>query len=525
MPKIDLASFYRSGYPALAVETHEDKRALQECISQGFSLLQGGEPIFNRILIWSSTRGFQRINYSASWQKKLDIDRGDELVELESAIPSLMADENKYEHSLIIFQDVHMYQLHEYPRLNRLFKDFILYCEEVIHSCVIFLGVEFKPPKEWEKLVTVLDYGLPDEDDLNKVLSDSLASIQAGAGTELKLENGERDALIQAAKGLTIAEAANAFPYSYIKTGRLDVELVREAKMQAVKKSGFMQFIPNDVTFGDIGGLDALKDYVRKRRAAFTKKAREFGLPSPRGVLLCGLPGVGKSLSAKAIGLVLNVPTLRLDFSSLLSSLVGESEKALRQALRLAEAVSPVVLFVDEIEKGLSGSKSELDSGVSRRMLGYFLTWMQERKEGAQVYILASANQVESLPPEFLRKGRFDEIFAVDLPSEEERSDIFKIHIKKRGRDPKKFKIDILASEAVDFTGAEIEECVKSGLFEAFDEGTDLADKHILKAIGETIPLATSMKEDIERLRSWIGKRARSASAVTKKKSGGRRIS
>jgi len=522
--KLDLVSYYKSGYSALAIETHEDKRALQECVQQAFTLLSDGkEPIFKRVLVWSSTKGFQTINYSENWQEKLDMDNGDEQNELEAALPILMSDDDKYEHSLIVFQDVHLYPMNEYPVLNRLFKELIAYCEEVIHSCVIFLGVEFKPPKEWEKCVTVLEYGLPGEGDLNKVLDDSIESIQSGTGVKIEVENGERDALIQAAKGLTIAECANAFPYSYIKAGRLDVEIVRQAKMAAIKQSGFMCFIPNDTTFSDIGGVEELKEYFRKRREAFTKRAREFGLPYPRGILLVGLPGCGKSLSIKAISFVLNLPILRLDFGSLMSSLVGESERHIREAIGMAEAVSPCILFCDEMEKGLSGSRGDLDSGVSRRMAGYFLTWMQERNPDKPVYVAATCNQVETLPPEMLRKGRFDEIFAIDLPNEDERIEIFKIHINKRGRKPSKFKLVQLARESESFTGAEIEECVNSGLFEAFDEGKKLGNRHILKAISETIPLAKSMKADIDRLREWIGKRARNASKVVKKK-GGRRI-
>lgn len=523
--KLDLVPYFKAGYPAIAIETHEDKRALQECIEQGFTLLSSKEPIFKQVLVWSVTKGFQTINYSMNWQEKLDMEVGDEQNALEEAIPVLMSNDNKYEHSLIVFQDVHLFQMSEYPVLNRLFKELISHCEEVIHSCVIFLGVEFNPPKEWEKYVTVLEYGLPGEEDLNKVLDDSIESIQSGTGVKIEVENGERDALIQAAKGLTIAECANAFPYSYIKSGRLDVDIVRQSKMAAIKKSGYMRFIPNETTFGDVGGVEELKEYFRKRREAFTKKAREFGLPHPRGVLLVGIPGTGKSLSIKAISFVLNLPILRLDFGSLMSSLVGESERHMREAIGMAEAVSPCILFCDEMEKGMSGSRGDLDSGVSRRMAGYFLTWMQERNPDKPVYVAATCNQVETLPPEMLRKGRFDEIFAIDLPNEDERIEIFKIHILKKSRKPDKFNLVQLARESESFTGAEIEECVNSGLFEAFDDDKDLSDNHILKAISETIPLAKSMKSDIDRLREWIGKRARNASKTMKKKSGGRRVS
>jgi SpoVK/Ycf46/Vps4 family AAA+-type ATPase len=264
-----------------------------------------------------------------------------------------------------------------------------------------------------------------------------------------------------------------------------------------------------------VGGLDGLKTWIGKRRRAYGAEAAAYGLPTPKGILLVGIPGTGKSLCAKAVGTALGVPTLRLDVGALFQSLVGESEARTRDALQLAEAMAPCVLFVDEIDKGLAGTASgggAGDSGVARRVLGSILTWMQDRPADRPVFVVATANQVDGLPPELLRKGRFDELFAVDLPTPAEREAIFRIHLGRRKRDPADYDLARLAEATPDYTGSEIEAIVVEALYHAFDLGREITTEDLLAAARAVVPLAVTAKDTIEAVRRWGATRARAAS-------------
>jgi len=260
--------------------------------------------------------------------------------------------------------------------------------------------------------------------------------------------------------------------------------------------------------------MNLLKEWLSKRALAFSDRARQFGLPEPKGLLLLGVQGAGKSLIAKAISSQWRLPLLRLDLGSLFSGLVGSSEQNMRTALQLAESVSPCLLWLDELEKGLAGAASShlSDAGTTARVFGSFLTWMQEKT--APVFVVATANDISILPPEALRKGRFDEIFFIDLPNHNERRDIFFIHITKRGRDPQKFDLDLLARLSENFSGAEIEQAVISALYDAFEDNRNLTDEDIATAIKNTIPLAQTMENQVSALRGWARTHARPASPV-----------
>jgi SpoVK/Ycf46/Vps4 family AAA+-type ATPase len=262
-----------------------------------------------------------------------------------------------------------------------------------------------------------------------------------------------------------------------------------------------------------VGGLTNLKAWLSQRTAAFGERARQFGLPEPRGLLLLGVQGCGKSLTAKAVSAHWNLPLLRLDMGRIFSGLIGSSEENLRKAIRVAESVAPVVLWVDEIEKGLSGvaSSGAGDSGVSARVFGTLLTWLQEKT--APVFVVATANRIDGLPPEVLRKGRFDEIFFIDLPEQAERQDIFRIHLHRRKREPTAFGLEELATLTDGFSGAEIEQVVIAGLYEAFAEGKELAQPHLVRVIQDTFPLSVTMGDEIGRLREWARGRTRPASS------------
>ena len=291
--------------------------------------------------------------------------------------------------------------------------------------------------------------------------------------------------------------------------------LVIREKENVIKKSGYLEYFHPKEEMKDVGGLDVLKDWLGKRGRAFEKGAAGFGLSYPRCILLLGIPGTGKSLTAKAVGNLWHFPLLRLDMGKIFGGIVGESESNIRGALGIAEAIAPSILWIDEIEKAMSGisSSGRSDGGTTSRVLGTFLTWMQEKTK--PVFVVATANDISQLPPELLRKGRVDEIFFVDLPTQEEREEIIKIHLQKKKREPAGFDIAQLAKKSKGFSGAELEEVVKEALFQVFDAGRALRDEDMLNAIAKTYPLARTMHETIDDMRKWAQSRAVPASSKT----------
>ncbi|MFC6670769.1 AAA family ATPase [Marinobacterium aestuariivivens] len=322
-------------------------------------------------------------------------------------------------------------------------------------------------------------------------------------------EYQESPRLLEAALGLSTSEAQLAFARAITEKGRLteaEIPLIVGEKEQVIRKSGHLEYFHPKARLDDIGGLDRLKAWLQRRNQAFSEEAREFGLEAPRGVLLLGLPGTGKSLAAKAVANAWQLPLLRLDMGRIYGGIVGQSEENMRRALHMAETLSPCILWVDEIEKALSGMKSSgsTDGGTTARVLGSFLTWLQEKQK--PVFVVATANHIEHLPPELLRKGRVDEIFFVDLPVEADRVEILKIHLRARGRRDEDFseeELRKLARQAQCFTGAELEEVVKEALFRAFDDGRQLRQTDLADAIAETTPLSQTMHELIRDTRDW----------------------
>jgi SpoVK/Ycf46/Vps4 family AAA+-type ATPase len=293
-------------------------------------------------------------------------------------------------------------------------------------------------------------------------------------------------------------------------------------KAKAVEKSGALKYHETKLHRDDVGGLEELIDYVSLRKNSFTDEAKEFGCPAPKGIILVGAAGTGKSLTAKVTADILNRPLISLDVGAVFGSLVGQSEGNMRQAIKTIEACAPCVLMVDEIEKGLSGSKSsgQTDGGTGSRVMGTLLSWMNDKE--SEVYIVATSNDVTALPPELLRKGRFDELFYVELPNEAERRVILSIHLRKRKRDIKNFDADKLVKATDGFTGAEIEQAIIDGLFIAMGTGKELSTEIILECISETSPLSVINGRQIESLRDWAKDRCRPASkndSTTKKSS------
>jgi SpoVK/Ycf46/Vps4 family AAA+-type ATPase len=384
-------------------------------------------------------------------------------------------------------------------------------------TTLVLLSPTLVIPPEIEKEVSVLDVPLPGYRDLLQLLKEIVGVVRQGNRAKVELTKEDADQLIKAAQGLTLAEAENAFAKAIAHDGRLsrdDVALVLEEKRQVIRKSGLLEYYPTEEKLQNVGGLDLLKTWLARRGAAFSEAARKFGLPEPKGLLLLGVQGCGKSLTAKAIAAQWRLPLLRLDMGRIFSGLVGSSEENLRRAIHVADSVAPVVLWVDEIEKGFAGvqSSGHVDGGVTARVMGTLLTWLQEKTQ--PVFVVATANRIEQLPPELMRKGRFDEIFFIDLPALAERREIFSIHVAKRGRDPALYDLELLAGRAEGFSGAEIEQAVVSALYDAFAEGKELAGSHLERAVSDSLPLSTTMREDIDRLRDWARTRTRAASTA-----------
>jgi AAA+ superfamily predicted ATPase len=363
-------------------------------------------------------------------------------------------------------------------------------------------------PLDLRKEIPTLDLELPGVDDLRVVLEDAATMMGVRASAD--------DALLDAARGLTVMEAKLAFGKAAAELGRLDhgaVPLVAQEKERIIKQSEVLEYYPTDASLTDVGGLDQLKAWLDRRGRAFGAGARSFGLDAPKGVLLLGVQGCGKSLTAKAIAATWQFPLLRFDMGKVFGGIVGQSEANIRMALQVAQALAPCVLWIDEIEKGLAGlgSSNDTDGGTTARVVGTLLTWMQEKRD--PVFVVATANRIDMLPPELLRKGRFDEIFFVDLPNRKIREQILRIHLGKKRRAPTGYDLSDLSARSLGFSGAELEEAVREGLYDAFAEGCELATHHIARALDQTYPLSRTMKDQIEGLRAWAKVRARLASS------------
>ena len=378
----------------------------------------------------------------------------------------------------------------------------------------IILSSIYRLPAELEKYITVLQLPLPKRNELGEVLD--IVAKQS----KVELKTNLRNRLIDAALGMTSMEADLAYCLASVKDGFDDKSpfTVSSEKEQIIRKSGILDYFPKNESLKDVGGMENLKEWLKKRQLAYDKEARDWGLKEPKGLLLLGVPGCGKSLIAKSIASSWNMPLLRLDVGKVFQGIVGSSEDNIRKAIATAEAVAPCVLWIDEIEKGLSGVQSSgaTDGGVTSRIFSTILTWMQEKT--APVFVVATANNINQLPPELLRKGRFDEIFFVDLPSQKEKENIFSIHLQKNRQNVSSFALDILAQKAEGFNGAEIEECVKEAMFTAYVESqeSNIAPKlqmiHILDAIKNTVPLSKTMEKQITDLRKFAVSRAKNAS-------------
>lgn len=497
----ELDVLIRARYPLIWLVTFEEQRL--DAVLQDLAAAHG-----KSLFTWSVIRGLRKSGGA----------RGAAAQAFEGGAreppEALLAIEKIAEPALVVLKDFHPY-LSE-PIVVRGLRELAHELKSTFTTLIV-VSPSLSIPPELEKEVTVLDVPLPTFRDLAMLLRDIVSVVRAGNKATVDLKKEQAEQLVKAALGLTLSEAENAFAKAIAMDGRLDAadaQLVLEEKRQVIRKSGLLEYFAPQEDLGQIGGLSSLKTWLARRSAAFSEAARRFGLPEPKGVLLLGVQGCGKSLTAKAIAAQWRLPLLRLDMGRIFSGLIGSSEENLRKAIRVAESVAPAVLWLDEIEKGTSGAGSSgyTDGGVTARVFATLLTWLQEKT--APVFVVATANRIEALPPELIRKGRFDELFFVDLPSSDERREIAQIHLRRRRRDPSRFDVQAIARSSEGFSGAEIEQAIIAALYDAFAEGVELEERHVLQALEETVPLSTTMADEIRRLRDWATTRTRPASVA-----------
>lgn len=478
-------------YPLVYIVSHEEDRVIE-------SLNKIARDLYKTIYFWDCTNGFLYKN------KKFD-STADPVIALVFA-EQMSSDENV----IFCFKNLHTYM--DDARVIQTLKDLGKSVTRSKKSCFIISPI-LKIPTELEKDITVFDYPLPDITYIKNIFDGLCNSVAKNPDIKVEFQKDEEERLLKSAYGLTKTEIENVFSRAIIQDKKFDVkdiDLILSEKKQIIKKSGILEYYDFQEDMTNIGGLENLKYWISKRTKAFTDEARKFGLPEPKGILLLGVQGCGKSLSAKAISSIWKLPLLRLDMGAIFGSYIGESEKNIRKTIKTAESIAPVILWIDELEKGFAGIGAKGDSGTASRVFGSFLTWMQEKTK--PVFIIATSNDVSALPPELLRKGRFDEIFFIDLPAKQERADIFKIHLLKRNKEISNFDFQLLAKKTKGYSGAEIEQSVISALYDAFDEHREIEMKDILTSIEKSVPLSITMKEKIDLLRDWAKDRAAIAS-------------
>lgn len=495
----ELDQLIRARYSLLYLLSWEEERVHR-------TLMQMAQKRKKKLYEWTVTDGLRCVSGAR------EMDRGAKRTREALGVLNeiLQADES----AIYLLKDFHTYM--EAPEIVRQLRDLASSLRHTKKTIIVVSPV-LKIPAELEKAITIVDMPLPSQDDLRTMLNERILGSGAPRRYEVSLNDEETEALVRAAQGLTLAEAENAFARAIVSDGALsgrDIGAIIDEKKQVIRKSEVLEYCDVGEDLVDVGGMGLLKSWLAKRVHAFGDDARRYGLPAPRGILLMGVQGCGKSLVAKTIASTWHFPLLRMDMSRIFQGYIGSSEQNMRKAVQLAETLAPVVLWIDEIEKAFSGieGSGSSDAGTTARVVGTFLTWIQEKT--APVFVVATANEVQGLPPELLRKGRLDEIFFVDLPRTRERADIFEIHLRHKRRDPAKFDLKALAKASHGFSGAEIEQVIISAMHDSFFEKREVTAEDIMASINETIPLSTTMREKIDRLREWARDRARPVTSV-----------
>ncbi len=417
-------------------------------------------------------------------------------------------------HGIYLFKDMAWFWGNS-PHIQRTLKDFAAVRRPEVKS-LVFIGPRPDIPENLRESFLILDHALPDRAEIQHYLEEQRGKDPYLA--QVLRNDNDLEALTLAAQGLDLADLERALRLSRVtKGGDIDrvVANLYQAKKQILKKSGIMEFVENDTLPEQVGGMQALKSWMEKREKAYGLDGLKSGRNLPKGVLMMGISGCGKSLFVKAIAARWHLPLVRLDMATVYSQTFGSPETSLRRACKTAEALAPCVLWIDEIEAGITTQGFKAEGGASSRVLGYFLTWMQEKKH--PVFVAATANAIEMLPAEILRKGRFDEIFYVTLPGLQEREEIFRIHLAQRGLDGEGFDCRMLAHSSKGFSGAEIEQAVVSAGFEALSLNRPVHQRDITEAISRTVPLSVTMAEQIKKIEAWAFKRAVPASGTVER--------
>ena len=508
-----LQRLIKARFPLLSIASAEEARLLGEiaAVAGDRSKLIPQRQVY----LWSTSRGFAALGQPGS-------------PETRTPLAALTAAAALTSPSVVVLLDLHPWlgsssQLPD-TQVVRALKDTVeLFRVGATPRTLVLISPTPRIPADLEALVTVVDYPLPTEAQMRDLLDKAIEVNTKSKAITVDPSDDALERLAKAALGLTAFEAENAFARAMVDDGHLsarNVPIVQREKAQIVRKSGVLEVIDSQVKLSDVGGLGNLKTWLTKRSGSWLDEAQLYGLPAPKGVLVTGVPGCGKSLTAKAMASAWSLPLVRMDVGRIFGGLVGESEQNMRTALRTAEAVAPCVLWIDEIEKGFAaGASGTGDSGTSARVFGTFLTWMQEKTSA--VFVMATANNISLLPPEFLRKGRFDEIFFIDLPTTVERIAIFTLHIRARLTAGPALGnlavdddlLDRLAALTEGYSGAEIEQSVISACFDAFDGRRPLTAEDLERAITHTVPLSVTQAEQISALRAWADVRAVAASA------------
>lgn len=491
----DLELLLRSRMPIILIETRDEARMLNLLKSIAFARnTEQYLPLFR----WSITDGLQR----------LDIDLEPQLhnADPKDVLKHIRAVDKA---GIYVLLDFHPYL--EDPVNVRLLKDICIRFKK-IQRHIILVSHKISAPKELDSFIARFDMALPSDADRKTIVKNVAAEwANDNPGSQVQIDQKAYKLLIQNLSGLTARDteqlARNAI-YHDGAISKSDLPDVMRAKYELLNRGGILQFEYDTVRFNEVGGLKNLKNWLNNRKVAFRNEGISPHLDTPKGILLIGVQGCGKSLAAKATAGILGTPIVRLDFATLFNKYHGETERNLRESLKTADVMAPCVLWIDEIEKGLAGRGGE--TGTTERVLGTFLTWMAEKQSA--VFVVATANDISSLPPELIRKGRFDEIFFVDLPKGEIRIQILQIHLAARGQSSDQFDLRQIAAAARGFSGAEIEQAIVSALYAAHAQGAELHTKHLLVEIAKTRPLSVVMAERISTLRQWANGRTVSAS-------------
>lgn len=501
----------RARYPYVYINTWEETRVERSVLEISCYLTKASKTD-RSVYSWSLTQGLKLISGSSASHKAKMCQPQEVLNEIEKI----------QENAIFILKDFHPY-LRTKDRsagfeVVRRLRDVLPELRNGLYfKTVIFVSPMLVIPDEMQKEITVFDYPLPNEEEIHRLLMELIEYN----GVPRVLTEQEYHELSQSALGMTEQEAKNAFSQAIVREHGISMkalETIFSEKKQVIRKSGILEFVDSSIDLDDIGGLDVLKKWLVKRNNSWSQQACAYQLPAPKGVLVTGIPGCGKSLTAKAMSKIWGLPLIQLDMGKIYSGLVGSSEENMRHAIQIAEAMAPCVLWIDEIEKGLSGSGSVNDAGTSTRVFGTLLTWMQEKT--SMVFIIATANDISNLKPELLRKGRFDEIFFVDLPTQKEREAILSVHLRKRtvlaeiGLAEDAAFVSRVAKKMEGFVGSEIEAVVISALFEAFSAGRAVEETDFYQAIANTVPLSVTQADQIQMIREWARSRAVSATST-----------